>query len=136
MAFPKFKWVEQKPGLENRLYKFDKYVVVQRRVKTTRDTIGGLPYTYEDYLTGSDGYGIAAYFQDPTAEDMLKAAQHQENTTVTILVRYDARIKKSMRLQYWEGGEYVYYNIKVVANDQYKGIYTRIQAEIETEEAA
>jgi SPP1 family predicted phage head-tail adaptor len=117
---------------------FDKYVIVQQRLTGVahRDAIGGLPYedNFVDYITGPDGYGIKAYFQDPRTDDIISAAQHQENTTVTIIVRYDARIKKSMRLKWWDGTEYQYFNIKVATNDKYQNRFTKIQAVNKTEE--
>lgn len=114
----------------------DKQIIIQKRLTTVadRDVIGGLPYDYEDYIVG-DGNGVAAAFLDSTPTDMLTASQHNQLTTVTVITRYDSRISPSMRVKYWDGDDYEYFDISVVSDDLFQHRFCRILAQETKEEA-
>lgn len=117
--------------------RFDKQIIIQTRdtADADRDTIGGFPYGWTDYLLG-DGNGIAAYMLDPSAEDILEAARHHQETTHTIIVRYDTRIKPRMRVKLKTGeSEYAYFTIKTVEDEKFQHRFMIIHAKQTTEEA-
>ena len=114
MAFPKFKWVEQKPGLENHLSKMNMKVIIQQQ-KGTIDTAGGTPPDYEDYIIGSDGYGIDADIQDPSPDAAMMALATNVTLTHTIKVRYDTRINSDMRIKWYFESAWHYAKIHTVA---------------------
>ncbi len=115
--------------------KFDKQITIQYRLTNddVRDAQGAIPYGWVDYLKG-DGYGIYAFIEDPSAEDILEAARRNQETTHTIVTRYDKRIKPSMRVKYWNGDEYEYFPIKTVENKDFQNRFMIIHAKQETEE--
>lgn len=119
--------------MSHSIEELDAQIIIQHR-ENVRDPIGGLPYSWPDYLKGG-GNGIYAGFQDPTAEDILTAAQHQQQITHTIIVRYDKRIKSSMRVKYWNGTEYEYYKITTTVDEKFEHRFMRLLAKITTEDA-
>lgn len=112
-----------------KIEQLDKQIIIQQRntAAGNRDLIGGFPYSYTDLITG-DGNGVYAMFKDPTNSDVLTAAQHKQVTDVIMVVRYDSRIKPSMRVKYWNGTAYDYYEITIVENDFFQNRFMRIHA--------
>lgn len=125
MAFPKFQWVAQDPGLPNKWVGMKNFVIVQARPGTV-DAAGGTPPSWTDYLTGPDGMGVAADIQEAKSDDRVLAMAREVEITNTIIVRFDDRIKEDMQLKWWFNGVWHYARIDTITDIDYKHTFMSI----------